>query len=182
MLAEYFPYRDDTAPFAYRYNRILANRYYEILDFINMHYCLTRRADTEFWRKVREPEHINDRLQAKLDFWRVKVPSMSDFVDQKFPAQAETALPDGNLPGDHRAPVDTAALFGIDNYEAVLYGMGFLEQECALWFGEKRPKTRIPKQIVENLRRAPDALPPHAVWLQQAVGMPEYPVSSGARP
>jgi len=182
MLAEYFPYRDDLAPFAYRYNRILANRYYEILDFVNMHYCLTRRADTEFWREVRKPEHVNDRLQAKLDFWKVKVPSMSDFVDQKFPAQRETALPDGNLPGDHRAPVDTAALFGIDNYEAVLYGMGFLEQECDLWFGKKRPKTRIPKQIVENLRRAPDALPPHAVWLQQAVGMPEYPVSPGARP
>lgn len=182
MLAEYFPYRDDTAPFAYRYNRILANRYYEILDFINIHYCLTRRADTEFWRKVRKPEHINDRVQAKLDFWRVKVPSMSDFVDQKFPAQPETALPDGDLPGDHRAPVDTATLFGIDNYEAVLYGMDFLAEECDRWFGQERPKTRIPKQIVENLRRVPDILPPHAVWLQKVVGMPEYRVSSGSRP
>jgi tryptophan halogenase len=182
MLAEHFPYGDDMAPFAYRYNRILANRFYEILDFINLHYCLTQRADTEFWREVCKPKHVNDRLQAKLDFWKVKVPSMSDFVDQKFPLQPETALPAGNLPGDHRAPVDTAALFGIENYEAVLYGMGFLAEECDLWFGEKRPKTRIPRQIVENLRRAPDALPPHAVWLQQAVGMPQYPVSSGARP
>jgi tryptophan halogenase len=182
MLAEHFPYVEDMTPLAYRYNRILANRFYEILDFVNMHYCLTQRADSEFWHEVRKPEHINERLQAKLDFWKVKIPSMSDFVDQKFPAQPETALPDGNLPGDHRAPVDTAALFGIDNYEAVLYGMGFLAEECDRWFGEKRPKTRIPKQIVENLRRAPDALPPHAAWLQQIVGMPEYPASSGARP
>ena len=50
-LAEYFPYSDDLAPLAFRFNRVIANRYYEILDFINMHYCLTRRRDTEFWQR-----------------------------------------------------------------------------------------------------------------------------------
>ncbi|MDH5501220.1 MAG: tryptophan 7-halogenase, partial [Gammaproteobacteria bacterium] len=42
MMTEHFPYGDDMAPLAYRFNRILANRFHEILDFINMHYCLTR--------------------------------------------------------------------------------------------------------------------------------------------
>lgn len=182
MLVEHFPYGDDAATLAFRYNRILANRCYEILDFLNMHYCLTRRTDTEFWREVRKPERINDRLGAKLDFWRVKVPSMSDFIDQRFPAHPDTGMPAGDLPGDHRAPVDTATLFGIDNYEAILYGMDFLAEECDQWFGEKRPKTRVPKRVVERLRRAPDALPLHAAWLQQAVGMPDYPVSPESRP
>ena len=39
LLAEHFPYTDDMAPLAFRFNRIMANRFYEILDFINMHYC-----------------------------------------------------------------------------------------------------------------------------------------------
>nr|QZN83600.1 flavin-dependent halogenase [uncultured bacterium] len=180
MLAEHFPFDDDMAPLAYRYNRIMANRFYEILDFINLHYCLTQRADTEFWREVRKSERINDRLQAKLDYWKIKVPSMSDFVDQHFPGQPDTLLPTADLPGDHRAPIDTAAVFGIQNYEAILYGMGFLEEECNQWFGDKRPKLRVPKYIVDELRRAPDALPAHDVWLQQLAGMPVYPVTPGA--
>ncbi len=180
MLAEHFPFDDDMAPLAYRYNRIMVNRFYEILDFINMHYCLTQRTDTEFWREVRKPERINDRLKAKFDFWKVKVPSMSDFVDQHFPTQPDTLLPTADLPGDHRGPIDTATVFGIDSYEAILYGMGFLAEECDQWFGKKRPKTRVPKYVIDSLRNAPDALPPHDVWLKQVAGMPDYPVSPGA--
>jgi len=95
-LADYFPYRDeDIEALSFRYNRILSNRFYEILDFINMHYCLTRRADTEFWRTVQKPEHITDRLKTKLEFWERKIPSMSDFDDQFFLNQNTGSL--GNL-------------------------------------------------------------------------------------
>ena len=76
-------------PLAFRFNRLMRNRYYEILDFINMHYCLTRRTDTAFWREVGRPERVNDRLRAKLEFWRIKPPSASDFVDQFLPGQAD---------------------------------------------------------------------------------------------
>lgn len=88
MLAEHFPRDDNYEPLAYRFNRILSNRYYEILDFINMHYCLTQRADTEFWREIRKPERITDRLQAKFDYWRIKPPSPSDFEDMYFPGMS----------------------------------------------------------------------------------------------
>ena len=180
-LAEHFPFDDDMAPFAFRYNRIMANRYYEILDFINMHYCLTKRADTEFWREVAKPERINDRLKAKLDFWKLKVPSKSDFVDQRLPGQPEMPLPSGGLPGDHRSPVDTAAVFGLESYESILYGMQFLADECNDWFGTRRPPTRVPNYIIDDLKRAPGTLPPHEVWLKNAIGMPDYRVSPGAR-
>ena len=106
-------------PLAFRFNRIMANRFYEILDFINMHYCLSRRTDTEFWREIQKPERINDRLKAKLDFWRVKPPSAADFEDQFFPGQPEAGLPSGGVPGDHRSPVDTAGLWGYESYEAI---------------------------------------------------------------
>jgi tryptophan halogenase len=181
MLAEHFPFDDDMGPQAYRFNRIMANRFYEILDFINMHYCLTRREDTAFWREVQKPERINDRLAAKLEFWRSKPPSASDFVDQSIPGQSRNPLPTAGLPGDHRPPVDTAGLFGLESYEAILYGMNFLAEECDEWFGKDRPAPTVPSFIIDRLELAPKALPPHALWLKHAVGMPDYPVSPGAK-
>ena len=178
MLAEHFPFRDDMATLAFRFNRIMTNRFYEVLDFINMHYCLTRRTDTDFWREVQRPERINDRLKAKFDFWRVKPPSATDFEDQFFPGQPNTLLPSGGLPGDHRAPVDTGDLFGLDSHEAILYGMDFLSAECDQWFGTQRPPTQPSAAIMRRLSVAPKKLPPHDVWLQRAVGMQQYSESS----
>jgi tryptophan halogenase len=175
MATEHFPYRDDMAPLAYRFNRIMANRFHEILDFINMHYCLTRRTDTEFWREVQRPERINDRLKAKLDFWRLKPPSFADFEDQFFPGQPDNPLPSGGLPGDHRSPVDTAGVFALSSYEPILYGMDFLSAECDLWFGADRPPSQVPQRLVERLHMAQQKLPPHDVWLKRVVGMPDYP-------
>jgi tryptophan halogenase len=179
MLTEHFPYHGDMAPLAFRFNRIMANRFYEILDFINMHYCLSRRTDTEFWREVRKSEHITGRLQAKLDFWKSKPPSAADFEDQWFPRQPDTPLPSGGLPGDHRSPVDTADIFGVDSYEAILYGMDFLRAECSAWFGETRPRTRVAKVIGERVTLAPRNLPPHDLWLKRILGMREYPTALG---
>lgn len=175
MLTEHFPFGQDLASPAFRFNRILANRFHEILDFINMHYCLTHRNDTPFWREVRRPERINDRLKAKLDFWHTKPPSPADFEDQFFPQQTNTELPSGGLPGDHRTPVDTSGVFSLSSHEAILYGMDFLRKECDEWFGIDRPATQVPKNIIDKLQLAPQKLSPHDVWLQRVAGMKEYP-------
>ncbi len=177
MLTEHLPFGDNMAPLAYRFNRIMTNRFYEILDFINMHYCLTRRTDTEFWREVQRPERINDRLQAKLDFWRVKPPSPTDFEDQFFPGQPHTPLPSGDLPGDHRSPVDTAGLWSHESYETILYGMDFLHKECDDWYGRQRPNSNVLPHVLEKLKLARQKLPPHALWLQRVLGMPDFPTS-----
>jgi tryptophan halogenase len=177
MLSEHFPLGDAMVPLAYRYNRIIANRFHEILDFINMHYCLTQRTDTEFWREVQRPERINERLQAKLDFWRVKPPSPADFEDQFFPGQPATPLPSGGLEGDHRPPVDTSGVFSLSSYEAILYGMDFLREECDQWFGKNRPPSVVAKNIEDKLRVAPHSLPPHDLWLQRVAGMPAWPTT-----
>ncbi len=174
MLTEHFPYHGDMAPLAFRFNRIMANRFYEILDFINMHYCLTRRSDTGFWREVRKPARMTDRLRAKLDFWRIKPPAPADFEDQWFPGQPDTPLPSANLPGDHRSPIDTAGVFTLSSYEAILYGMDFLNAECDKWYGTDRPAARVPQRITERLRAAPHKLPAHDVWLKRVVGMTDY--------
>lgn len=174
MLTEHFPHNGDMEPMAFRFNRIIANRFHEVLDFINLHYCLTRRTDTQFWREVQKPERINDRLKAKLEFWRVKPPSLADFEDQFFPGQSNAPLPSGGLSGDHRSPIDTAGVFTLSSYEAILYGMDFLKDECDQWFGEGRPPSRVPPGIMRRLQMAPQNLPPHDEWLRKVVGMQDF--------
>jgi tryptophan halogenase len=175
LLSEYFPDQADRDTLAFRYNRIMANRFFEVLDFVNMHYCLTRRTDTEFWREVQKPDRINDRLAAKLHFWRQKPVAHVDFEDQYFPGQPIRPAP-GN--GDTRPPVDTGKLFTRSSYEAVMYGMDFLRAECRERFGPDLPRTPVQRRILERLQMAPGKLPKHDAWLQAAVGMARYPISS----
>lgn len=174
MLAEHFPATEDYESMASRVNRVLANRFYEVLDFINMHYCLTQRTDSEFWKEVQRPWRLNDRLKAKLDYWKIKPPSQSDFEDQFFPGQPETSLSTGGWPGDHRAPIDTAGLWGHTSYEAILYGMDFLRHECDEWYGKERPKTQLFREIITAVEAAKQQLPPHDQWLNKVLGMQQY--------
>lgn len=175
LLGEHFPSTDDMAPLAFRYNRIMANRFYEILDFINMHYCLTRRTDTEFWREVSRPERINDRLRAKLDYWSIKAPSASDFHDQFFLGQQEMPLsgPEGMI-NDNRTPIDSGGLWNHHSYEYILFGMDFLRDECRERYGDNLPRPALLKEIVDAINIAPKKLPPHDHWLKNMVGMENY--------
>jgi tryptophan halogenase len=177
MLAEHFPRDNNYEPLAFRVNRIMTNRFYEILDFINMHYCLTRRSDTAFWREIGQSERVTERLQAKLDYWRIKPPSRSDFEDQFFPGMPTTStLADI---GDTRVPIDTGALWDYGSYEAILYGMDFLAEECQAWYGDKRYQAPIHGKVLEAIQRAPKVLPKHEAFLRVALGMPDYPVRTG---
>jgi tryptophan halogenase len=139
-LAEHFPFGEQMQPLADRFNRILANRYEEVLDFVNMHYCLTRRSDTEFWREVQRDERITDNLKAKFEFWRIKPPSASDFDDQ-------------------------FRLFSHQSYEYILYGMGFFEGG----YRERIPGDPRPAEVPRNLASVAEAartrLPSHEAWL-----------------
>lgn len=174
VLAEHFPYGDDMVPLAFRFNRILENRFYEILDFINMHYCMTRRRDTPFWREVARPERINDRLKAKLEYWRIKPPSISDFEDQFFPGlQGARSEPSG-ANGDSRYPIDTGRLWNHYSYETVLYGMDFLRDESTRWFGEGRLRPAVLQKVLDAIKTGPNTLPRHDVWLKHVLGMENY--------
>jgi tryptophan halogenase len=180
MLAEHFPFGDELAPLAFRFNRIMANRFHEIVDFINLHYCLTQRTDSDFWVEAQQRDRISDRVLAKLDYWRHKPPSRSDFEDQFFPGQLSRPLPSGGSRGDHRSPVDTGGLWNYEDYEALLYGMDFLREECDDWFGRNRPDPQVLASVVERLSIARRKLLPHDLWLKQVCRMPDYQLSKQA--
>lgn len=180
MLAEHFPYSDDAMEtLAFRFNRIVSNRYFEILDFINMHYCLSRRTDTPFWQEVQKPERITDRLQAKFDYWKTKPPSASDFDDQSFPGGAGQMA--RSVPGcDPRPPVDAAGLWNHESYEAIMYGMHFCGEPLKPPQSGS-PQPRVMPAIIRRLQAARHKLAPHDRWLQQVLDAPSFR-SSGYEP
>lgn len=85
---------------AQRFNRRFRYRWERIVDFLKLHYVLSRRNDTRFWLENRDPETVPDRLQELLELWRFRPPSNRDFheIEEIFPAAS---------------------------YQFVLYGMGF---------------------------------------------------------
>ncbi|MFD1951822.1 tryptophan halogenase family protein [Sphingomonas arantia] len=85
---------------ARRFNETTLYRWGRIIDFLKLHYALTQRTDTDFWRDNVRPESIPDRLQGLMELWRYHAPWMLDEFDR-----AEEVFPAAS-------------------YQYVLYGMG----------------------------------------------------------
>ncbi len=177
MLAEHFPYKDEHIPaLAFRYNRIMQNRYYEILDFINLHYCLTKRTDTAFWREAQKPERITDRIQAKLEFWKTKRPSSVDLEDQFFLGQSQELAPSSDGIGDRRPTVDTAKLWSHYSYECIMYGMHHDCRDRPMALQGARPPARVQPRVSNRVAQASKSLLRHEDFLRQTVGLDDFPV------
>lgn len=58
-----------------RYNLYLDKFYADIHDFIAVHYCLTNRSDTDYWRAVKEDMVLSPGLQARLEIFRKYLPT-----------------------------------------------------------------------------------------------------------
>jgi hypothetical protein len=87
--------------FAKRFNGKMRQIYEELRDFLQIHYVLSDREDTAFWRDYNHDVKIPDSLQEKLDLWTFKLPSLTDL--------------DGKL-----------TMFGPWNYAYILAGMDHL--------------------------------------------------------
>jgi flavin-dependent dehydrogenase len=99
MLAELFPHDGRWNAPAARFNRLMAQRYDNIVNFLKLHYVLSRREEP-FWRDNRLPETIPEALRELLDQWKVRPPGRFDFD----------------------LDLESFAFF---NYQYILYGMGF---------------------------------------------------------
>ena len=148
-LAEYFPYGNDMEPLAKRFNTIMGDRFKETMEFINLHYCLTKRKDTHFWREVTRPERIPDSVKEKIEFWKQKPPSRGDFPDN-------------------------FTLFSYQNHELVLYGMDFLRDHYAEMYKKPRPPVVTPSFITNRYESMRRQLPPHGEWLIRSLGMQDF--------
>ncbi len=83
-----------------RFNQIFRYRWEKIIEFLKLHYVLSSREDTEYWRDVRAEPTIPDGLSELLELWQSRSPQLYDFIH-------------------------TEELFPYASYQYVLYGMGF---------------------------------------------------------
>jgi tryptophan 7-halogenase len=59
---------------AKRFNDVTMYRWGRIIDFLKLHYVLTRRTDSAFWRDNVDPATIPDRLKELLELWKFHPP------------------------------------------------------------------------------------------------------------
>jgi tryptophan halogenase len=78
MVANLFPWAGDFETSARQFNQIMRRRYERTLDFIKLHYAISRRRDTDFWRDNVNPSTSRDSLHELLDRWRFRPPTEID--------------------------------------------------------------------------------------------------------
>jgi len=98
---DYLPGRADHAVGQAKYNALMADLYDELRDFIVLHYAISARRDTTFWRDCTDPARLSPNLAALLALWDEKVPHTTD-INRKM------------------------SLFGASNYFYILAGLGRL--------------------------------------------------------
>lgn len=80
MLADQFPRtRDEMALVEKKFNRSFHFRWQKSIDFIKMHYMLSKRCDNPYWLDSRNPDSASDSLKELMDHWRSHPPSHYDF-------------------------------------------------------------------------------------------------------
>ncbi|WP_457423405.1 tryptophan halogenase family protein [Roseateles sp. P5_E7] len=141
--------RADMALVAKRFNEAFAYRWSRIIDFLKLHYVLSRRDDTDYWREHRSPATQPDSLRELLQLWRHRAPSRNDFyrVEEVFPSAS---------------------------YQYVLYGMQFEPEARALRADRLAAAQSGLKDVTTITRRLLGGLPRHRDLIQhiRAHGMP----------
>ena len=85
---------------ARQFNDTFRHHWQRIIEFLKLHYVITQRTDTAFWRDNAAASSIPDGLRERLDLWRHHSPAPQDF--------------------DHAREV-----FSWPSYQYVLHGMRF---------------------------------------------------------
>ncbi|WP_420138194.1 tryptophan halogenase family protein [Sphingomonas sp.] len=86
---------------AKRFNDVTSYRWGRIIDFLKLHYVLTKRTDSAFWIDNVDPKSVPERLQNLLHLWKYQSPWFFDEFDR------------------------LEEVFPAASYQYVLYGMQF---------------------------------------------------------
>jgi hypothetical protein len=83
-----------------RFDDAFRYRWERVIEFLKLHYVLSQRDDSAYWRDNRAAASVPERLQEMLALWRYQPPSRYDLprIEEIFPSAS---------------------------YQYVLYGMGF---------------------------------------------------------
>ncbi|MEJ0028773.1 MAG: tryptophan halogenase family protein [Rhizomicrobium sp.] len=102
LIAEQMPANREVMDIvAARFNDVTSYRWGRIVDFLKLHYVLTKRTDSRFWIDNVDPVSVPDRLKNLLLLWKYRSPWFFDEFDR------------------------LEEVFPAASYQYVLYGMGF---------------------------------------------------------
>jgi tryptophan halogenase len=139
LIAEQMPVnREVMDVVAKRFNATTEYRWGRIVDFLKLHYVLTQRTDSAFWRDNLSPESIPDRLQELLLLWKYQAPWFHDEFDR------------------------VEEVFPAASYQYVLYGMGFrTEVDRGTLSPEARAAASAMRENAAQTERMRAGLPRH---------------------
>ncbi|ALE17732.1 tryptophan halogenase, putative [Altererythrobacter epoxidivorans] len=123
-----------------RFNDLFRYRWDRIVDFLKLHYVLSRREEP-YWQAQRSAESIPPRLAEQIELWRDQPPSSWDFpqVDEIFSAASQ---------------------------QFVLYGMGFPVPPSATNPAPEAALARI-AEVRDQTRALSAALPTNRAYLDK---------------
>jgi hypothetical protein len=121
---------------ARRFNENFSYRWARVIDFLKLHYVLSRRDDSDYWRAHRAAESQPEALRELLPLWRHRAPSRHDFgrIEEVFPAAS---------------------------YQYVLYGMGFKPEPQILTPAAQAAAENQFREAAQIARKMLPALPTH---------------------
>ena len=104
MISEQLPQtRQQMDIVAKRFNSRFSYRWQRVIEFLKLHYILSERRDSEYWRDNQSASCIPERLAELMQLWRYQPPSRYDFIENE-------------------------EVFPSASYQYVLYGMGYRTQ------------------------------------------------------
>ena len=161
LIGYLFPADGNLEPAARQFNEHMRARFERIVDFLKLHYCLTRRDDDAFWRDNADPATWTPTLRDRLAQWRSRPPHRLDFI-----ADLEMYPP--------------------SSWQYVLYGMGYgtdLSHARAAWprAAEARQEFAMIAQVAQ---RALADLPGHRALVEAMCARADAPARDArdARP
>jgi flavin-dependent dehydrogenase len=123
------------------YNRLMPARYAAIVEFLKLHYAISHRRDTAYWRDNTDPATWPEGLADKLAQWRRRPPSRFDFI-----IDHESFLP--------------------ANWQYILYGHGFETAPPALDRQALDTASAAFAKVRSAQRQAVAALPSHRTLVE----------------
>ena len=138
MLADMFPRTKSAMKYAAKqYNESFHYRWQKTIEFIKLHYFLSRRTSA-FWQDNRQLSTVPEALQEKVEFWQHQAVSKYEFSNSFEP-------------------------FPHESYQYVLYGMDYKELDKSSF--KELPDVMKAKQYFDKVAKATDyinqGLPKH---------------------
>ena len=97
--------------------------YEEVRDFIQLHYHLNNRQDTEYWKAARDGVKLSERLKENLKVWRHATPEDVD-LDSAFlfggPVYTLLLIAKGFYKGARLARASSLSRAAFDKYRSAV--------------------------------------------------------------